>query len=227
MVDAGPPTPRTKVRRHPERGAYEREQIDAILDAAWLCHVAVVEDGRPRVTPMIFGRWRDGLVLHGALANQLLASGTSPAGDLPEAGPEVCVTVTVVDELVLARSAMHHSVNYRSVVAFGPLREITDPEEKRAALAAVVDHALPGRAGEARPPDDAELRATRVAALDLTEASAKTRTGPPADDPADEGLPVWSGTVPVRTVTGRPQPAPDRTGGVPDPGSVTVRGASS
>lgn len=223
MADAAAPSPRTRVRRHPERGVYDRAQINAILDAAWLCHVAVVEDGRPRLVPMIYGRWRDRLVLHGALANQLLASGT---GSGEGARPEVCVTVTVVDELVLARSMMHHSVNYRSVVAFGPLDEVTDPADKRVALAAVVDHALPGRSAAARLPDDAELQATRVATLALTEASAKIRTGPPADDPADEGLRVWSGTVPVRTVTGQPFPAPDRTPGVPDPGAVAVRGAT-
>lgn len=222
MTDAAP-TPRTQVRRHPERGAYGQAQIEAILDSGWLCHVAVVEGGRPRVVPMIYGRWGDRLVLHGAAANQMLASGTGAGGD---PAPEVCVTVTVVDELVLARSMMHHSVNYRSVVIFGPLEEITDPADKRAALATVVDHALPGRSADARPPDDGELRATRVASLVLTEASAKVRTGPPSDDPADEGLAVWSGTVPVRTVTGQPLPAPDRTPGVPDPAAVAVRGAT-
>lgn len=214
--ETGPATGRTRVRRHPDRGAYDRETVDAILDAGFLCHVAVVEDGAPRVAPMIYGRWRHGLVVHGALANQLLRSG---------AGADVCLSVTVADDVVLARSTMHHSLNYRSVVVFGRLQEITDPADKVEALAAVVDHAVPGRSAVARGPNEAELRSTRVAWLALDEVSAKVRTGPPVDDPIDDGLPVWSGVVPLTTVAGAPQPAPDLSPDAAIPEAIAVRGA--
>lgn len=210
------PSARTRVRRHSDRAAYDPATIDAILDAGFLCHVAVIEDGAPRIVPMIYGRWRDRLVLHGALANQLLRQGVAA---------EVCVSVTVVDEVVVARSAMHHSLNYRSVVAFGTLEEITDPAAKVEALATVVNQALPGRAADARGPNDAELRATRVASMVLSEVSAKVRAGPPIDDPIDDGLAVWSGVVPLTTVAEAPRSAPDLSAGTIPPAHIVVRGA--
>lgn len=213
----GSPTPRTQVRRRHDRGVYDRQTVEGILDAGFLCHVAVVEDGAPRIVPMIYGRWGDRVVVHGALANQLLRSGTNA---------EVCLSATVVDGVVLARSTMHHSVNYRSVVVFGRLEEITDPEAKASALAAVVDQAVPGRTRHARGPTPEELRSTRVATLRLDEASAKVRTGPPVDDPTDDGLPVWSGVVPLSTVAGAPEPAPDMTPEVASPARIGVRGSS-
>lgn len=194
-----PPSTRTTLRRHRERGAYDRATIDAILDEGFLCHAAVAVEGVCSVIPTIYARIDDHLYLHGAAGNHVL--GVAAGGAI------VTVTVTLVDGLVLARSQMHHSMNFRSVVLFGWAEEVTDPEEKTAALARVVDHLLPGRSAEARPPSPSELRATKVLRIPLAEASAKVRAGGPVDDDADLSLPVWAGVLPLRSAAGRPQVA--------------------
>lgn len=196
MTDASPPSDRTRVRRLADRGRYDATTVHAILDEAYLAHVGVVVDGEPRVLPMAFGRDGDVLYLHGAVGNALLRGGD---------GAEVCVTVTHLDGLVLARSAFHHSMNYRSVVVLGRAEKVTDLEEKRRALDAITDHVLPGRADASRRTNDSELRQTLVVRLPLTEASAKVRTGPPIDEDEDLDLPYWAGVVPVRLVAGEPE----------------------
>ncbi len=206
------PTERTHVRRHRDRASYELEEIRAILDEGMICHVAVAIDGQPWMIPTAYGRRGDELLLHGAAGNHILkaACGGSP----------VSVTVTLLDGVVLARSTMHHSLNYRSVILFGQVSEITHREAKVEALGAIVEHLLPGRTAEARPPNDAELRATRVASMPIDEASAKIRTGPPVDDPHDAELPVWAGVLPLRLTAG---PAiPDATATALPP-SVSLR----
>jgi nitroimidazol reductase NimA-like FMN-containing flavoprotein (pyridoxamine 5'-phosphate oxidase superfamily) len=207
-----PASPRTTVRRQRQRGVYDAATIEAVLDEALICHVGVVVDGAPVVLPTVHARRDRTLYLHGARANAMLR-----AGD----GAEVCVTATLVDALVLARSAFHHSVNYRSVVVRGPARAVTDPEEQRAALDALVEHVAPGRSAETRPPTDEELRTTLVLAVGLDEASAKVRTGPPLDEPEDHALPHWAGELPLAVVPGPPVPDPDVPAGRPVPPSVT------
>lgn len=209
---AAPASARVRVRRLAERGRYELELIHAILDEGFVCHVGVAGPEGPVVLPTAYGRDGDRLYLHGASANAMLRA----AG----AGP-VCVTVTLVDGLVLARSAFHHSLNYRSVVVYGRGVEVTDPDEKRRALALIVEHLVPGRGAEARPPTAAELRATRVVRLAISEASAKLRTGGPKDDEEDLGLSVWAGELPVVPVVGAPVPATDLAAGIPVPEYVT------
>jgi nitroimidazol reductase NimA-like FMN-containing flavoprotein (pyridoxamine 5'-phosphate oxidase superfamily) len=189
---------RTRVRRHPERGAYDRATIDAILDEALISHVGFVVDGQPYVIPTIHARSGDTIYFHGSPGSRMLRR-------LGE-GIDVCVTATIVDGLVLARSVFKHSLNYRSVVVFGRAREVTDAREKSAALAAVVEHVVPGRSAEARPPDDEELAATSVLALEISEASAKVRTGPPVDFERDLDLPVWAGVVPLAIQPASPEP---------------------
>lgn len=196
------PTERTTVRRSAARGRYERSVVEAILDEAYLAHVGFVVDGQPRVLPMAYGRVDDVLYLHGAVGNAMLRA---------VAGTEVCVTVTLLDGLVLARSAYHHSMNYRSVVLVGTARKVEDLDEKRRALDAVVDHVLAGRSEVARPSTDGELRATLVVALPIREGSAKVRTGPPIDEPDDLDLPVWAGVVPIRTQADPPVQDPAQT----------------
>jgi uncharacterized protein len=201
------PTERTKVRRLPARGNYERELIDAVVDEALSCHVGFAVDGRPWVVPTIHARVDDRLYLHGAVANHML-------GSLAD-GIEACVTVTIVDGLVLARSAFHHSMNYRSVMIFGRATRVDDLEEKQAALRALVEHVVPGRSADAREPSTNELRTTLVLSLSMSEASAKVRTGGPIDDEEDLGLPVWAGQLPLTTNFGAPiadtsdRPLPD------------------
>lgn len=191
------PTPRTSVRRRAQRGRYDRAAIDAILDEAFLCHVAVVDEERgPIVLPTGYVRIGDDIVLHGSAANHLLR--------LAAAGGPVCVTVTILDGLVLARSQFNHSMNYRSVVAFGRAR-VLEGREKADALTAFVEHIVPGRSNEARPPDERELAATLVVAVPLDEASAKVRTGPPHDDADDLALDVWAGVIPVSLVRHSPE----------------------
>lgn len=184
-----PVTGRTRVRRLPKRGAYELETIHAILDEALLCHVGFVADGTPVVIPTI--HWRDGetLYFHGSAASRMLRSLRN--------GIDACVTVTLLDGLVLARSAFHHSMNYRSVVVFGKAREVTGDEKLRA-LETLVEHVVKGRSAEVRPPNDVELRQTLVLALPIEEASAKIRTGGPVDDAEDYALPVWAGVLPMK-----------------------------
>jgi nitroimidazol reductase NimA-like FMN-containing flavoprotein (pyridoxamine 5'-phosphate oxidase superfamily) len=184
------PTPRSTVRRLPDRARYDRETIAAILDEGLVCHVGFVRDGQPYVIPTTYARVDDRLLIHGSAASRML-------GSLAEGLP-VCVTVTLLDGLVLARSGFHHSMNYRSVVVLGAPTEIRDPAEKRRALDAIVEHVVPGRLPHLRPPKESELRGTRVFWIPLTEASAKIRTGPPKDDEEDYALPLWAGELPLR-----------------------------
>jgi uncharacterized protein len=180
----------TRVRRGAARARYDRATVFAILDEGLVCHIAhVTPDGRPVVLPTAYGRIGDTLYVHGSTASRMLGAGV--------AGP-VCVTVTLLDGLVVSRSAFHHSMNYRSVVVFGTARVVDDPDEKDAALVALVEHVVPGRTGDTRPPNRRELAATTVLALTVDEASAKVRTGPPVEEPADEGLPYWAGVLPMR-----------------------------
>ncbi len=193
-------TERTRVRRRPERGSHDTETIQTILDEALICHVGFTVDDQPYVLPTIHARIGDRLYLHGAAANRMLRT-------LSEGGA-CCVTATLVDGLVLARSAFHHSMNYRSVAVLGRAEEVTEPDERLAALRAIVEHVRPGRWDECRAPTEAELRATTVVRLPLDEASAKVRTGPPIDDEEDYALPYWAGVIPLSTVEGAPEPDP-------------------
>ena len=192
------PTERTRVRRLPARGSYDRQLIDAILDEALVCHVGFVHDGQPFVLPTTFARLGDALYIHGSAASRMLRGLRD--------GIPVCVTVTLLDGLVLARSAFHQSMNYRSVVVLGVASEVTDQAERLRGLEAVVEHVFPGRWREVRPPSAQELRATMVLRLPIVEASAKVRTGGPLDDAADLGRACWAGHVPVALAAGTPIP---------------------
>lgn len=187
------PNERTRVRRQPTRGIYERDTIYAILDEALIAHVGFVSDGSPVVIPMVIARRGDDLLLHGSTASRLMRH--------LERGAEACVCVTHLDGVVAARSVFDNSMNYRSVVVFGRARAIMDPAEKVEALRTLVEHVLPGRWQEARHPNDGELRATTILEVPLKEASAKVRSGPPQDDEADLQLPVWAGEIPLRMIS--------------------------
>ena len=191
-------TDRTKVKRLPARGAYDRETIYSILDAGFICHVGFVIEGQPYVIPTGYARIGDDLYIHGSSASRMLRS--------LAAGVEVCVTVTHVDGLVLARSAFHHSINYRSVVVLGRAELVTDADEKYAALEAFTEHIIPGRWPEIRWPNELEMKATSVLRLPIEEASAKIRTGDPKDDEEDYEMNVWAGVVPLETFAGEPVP---------------------
>lgn len=210
-MSAPPPSDRTRVRRLPKRGAYDRDTIHAILDEALLCHVGFVVDGAPVVIPTI--HWRDGdtLYIHGSAASRMLRT--------LKDGVEACVTVTLLDGLVLARSAFHHSMNYRSVVVFGRAKLVESDEEKLRALDTLVEHVIHGRSKEVRPPNGVELKQTMVLALPIEEASAKIRTGGPVDDDEDYALPVWAGVLPVSLTPG--EPVVDRDVSVDVPEYVT------
>jgi len=190
------PTPRTQVKRLPKRGAYDRETVFGILDEAFVCHVGFVVDGQPYVIPTNFARVNDTLYLHGSAASRMLRT-------LGE-GVAVCVTVSLIDGLVLARSAFHHSVNYRSVVILGTARAVEDPREKMEALRLFTEHIMKGRWAEIRWPNELELKGTAVLAVPLEEVSAKVRTGGPIDDEEDYALPVWAGVLPIESVTKEP-----------------------
>lgn len=192
------PTDRTRVRRLPERGKYDRETVYSILDDASICHVGFVAEGRAVVIPTLFGRDGDRLYIHGSTASRMLRA---LAG-----GIDICVTVTLVDGLVLARSAFHSSMNYRSVLIFGKATLIDDVDEKVRALAIFSEHLLPGRWAEIREPSEKELKGTLVLAIDLKEVSAKVRTGGPKDDEEDYSLDVWAGVVPIQQRFGAPVP---------------------
>ncbi|MEU4269574.1 pyridoxamine 5'-phosphate oxidase family protein [Streptomyces sp. NPDC026092] len=205
-VDAYKPTERTVPTRSRDRASYDRALVHSILDEAYVCHLGFVRDGAPVVLPTLYGRIGDRLYVHGSTGSRPLRM----AGSGEEApGLPVCLTVTHVDGLVLAKSAFHHSMNYRSVVVHGTAHQVTDPEELRTALDALVDHVVPGRAADSRRANAKELAATAVLRLDLDEVSAKLRTGGPNDDPEDATLPHWSGVVPVRKTYGTPIPADD------------------
>lgn len=187
-------TPRTQIKRLTQRGEYERQVIYQILDEGLVCHVGFAVDGQPFVIPTAYGRVGDRLYIHGSPASRMLRS--------LESGIEVCVTVTLLDGLVLARSAFHHSMNYRSVVIFGTAMTVQDPNQKLEALQAFSEHIIPGRWAEVRQPSRQEIQATLVLSLPLDEASAKVRTGSPNDDEADYSLPVWAGVVPLQIIAG-------------------------
>lgn len=211
------PTERTVPTRSRDRARYDRETVHSILDQAYLCHLGFVRDGAPVVLPTLFGRVGEALYIHGSTGSRpLLAAGKADPG-LP-----VCLTVTHVDGLVLARSAFHHSLNYRSVVVHGTAYQVTDPEERRIALDALVDQVVPGRSADSRPANAKELAATAVIRLDLNEVSAKLRTGGPNDDPEDLSLPFWTGVVPVAPAYGTPVPAADLAAGIAVPDYVTA-----
>ena len=195
-MDAYTPTGRTQVRRLPKRAVYDKAEVYSILDEGYVCHIGFVDGGQPCVIPIGYARAGDRLYIHGSPASRMLRA--------LESGGDVSVTVTLLDGFVLARSAFHHSMNYRSVVVFAKARLVTDREEKLEALRAYTDHVVPGRWAEVRQPNERELNATKVLALPLDEASAKVRTGPPIDDEEDYSLPVWAGVVPVRMEVGEP-----------------------
>jgi nitroimidazol reductase NimA-like FMN-containing flavoprotein (pyridoxamine 5'-phosphate oxidase superfamily) len=180
---------RTTVKRHPERGVYDRATVDAILDEALICHLGFVHDGHPYVIPTIHARDGDTLYLHGSPGSRMLR-------DLKQ-GIDLCVTATLLDGLVLARSVYHHSMNYRSAVVLGRAREVTDPAEKLHAMECVVEHVVPGRWDDARHPSPGELDGTTILAVALDEASAKIRSGAPTDDKRDLDLDVWAGVIPL------------------------------
>ena len=189
MNDASTLTQRTKVKRLPDRGRYDRETIEAILDEAFICHVGFVVDGQPYVIPTGFARIDDDLYVHGSSASRMLRNLSK--------GIEVCVTVTLIDGLVLARSAFHHSINYRSVVILGRAQLVEDAGEKNRALEAFTEHIVPGRWADVRWPTELELKATSVLKLSIEEASAKIRTGDPKDDEEDYAMHVWAGVLPL------------------------------
>lgn len=203
------PTERTKVRRLPDRGKYDSESVYGILDEAFICHVGFVLDGQPYVIPTGFGRVDDTLYIHGSAASRMLRT---LSGGVP-----VCVTVTLVDGIVMARSGFHSSMNYRSVVIFGNAKLVEAREEKLAALAAFSEQVMPGRWKELRETTDAELKGTLVLALPITEASAKVRTGPPKDDEEDYALPLWAGVVPLKLTAGTPIADPRLPRGIQPP----------
>jgi nitroimidazol reductase NimA-like FMN-containing flavoprotein (pyridoxamine 5'-phosphate oxidase superfamily) len=212
----GAPSPRATVRRLPDRARYDAATLHAILDEGLVCHVGFVDaaSGQPFVIPATYAREGDRLLLHGSAASRMMSA-------LAAGGP-ACVTVTLLDGLVLARSGFHHSMNYRSVVALGRAVEITDPAEKRRALDAIVEHVAPGRPAEVRPPTEAEMRGTRVVALTLDDASAKVRTGPPKDDEDDLALDCWAGELPLRLVPQSPVPDPALRPGIVPTATVSA-----
>ena len=201
MAEASTRTERTRVKRLPKRGHYDRETIDAILDEALVGHLAFTgDDGQPYAIPTLQAQFGDEVWVHGSSASRTLRA----VGQ----GIPACLTVTLIDGLVLARSIFNHSVNYRSVVVLGTARPMTDPEQKLAALEAFAERIAPGRWADARPPTDQEIKATSIMALPLDEASAKVRTGPPGDEGDDLDLDVWAGVVPFETVRHDPIPDP-------------------
>ena len=211
---AQPPSDRVRLRRKRERGRYERDVIDAILDEALLSHLGITAaDGQPLVLPMLHARRRDIVYLHGS------AGGRAPRA--LRAGAPACLTVSLLDGLVLARAAMHHSANYRSVVLLGRARAVEEPEEKRLACREIVEHIVPGRWQDVRPPSENELKATAIVAMPIEEASAKIRTGPPLDDEADHSLPAWAGVVPLTMSAGAPVPDPRLPAEIQPPPYVT------
>jgi uncharacterized protein len=203
------PTERTRVRRKPKRGSYDGELVHRILDEALTCHVAFVDDGQPFAIPTIHARIGDTLYLHGSRGSRMLKA--------LRGGAPCCVTATLVDELVLTRSAMHHSLNYRSAMILGTASRVEDADEKRSALAAVVDHIAAGRSAEVRGPNAKELRGTEVLRVEIEEASAKVREGPGDDDEQDLALPYWAGRLPLELHSGDPVPDAGLAADVPVP----------
>lgn len=196
MATAAPPSARSRVRRTPWRADYDPATVAGILDEGLVAHVGIAVDGQPFVLPMTYGRSHDLLYLHGSTASRTMR--------LFAASRPVCVTVTLLDGLVLARSAFHHSMNYRSVVVLGTARPVTEAQERLTALQTITDHVVPGRWAQLRAPTRLELAATAIGAVSLQEASAKVRVGPPKDDEADLGLDTWAGVVPLWLQAGEP-----------------------
>jgi nitroimidazol reductase NimA-like FMN-containing flavoprotein (pyridoxamine 5'-phosphate oxidase superfamily) len=203
-------TARTALKRLPKRGSFDREEINQILDEGFICHVGFNVDGQPFVIPTGYARVADTLIIHGSQASRMLRT--------LEQGIDVCVTVTLLDGLVLARSAFHHSMNYRSVVVFGRATKIEDRTQKIEALRALSEHMIPGRWDDVRGPNESELRQTTVLSVPLTEASAKIRTGPPLDDEEDYELPVWAGEIPLKMDAEAPISDPKLPQDTPPPG---------
>jgi uncharacterized protein len=213
-------TQRSKLRRLPKRGSQERELIYSILDEALIAHVGFMTDNQPFVIPMAYGRESDRLYLHGSSVSRLLKT--------LEQGVDVCLTVTLLDALVVARSLFHHSMNYRSVVLFGQAKLVESDDEKMTALKTFTEHMIPGRWADARTPNAQELKATTVLVLPIAEGSAKVRTGPPNDDAEDYALPIWAGELPLKTIAGDPldDPKLDRAIAVPENLANYHRGAT-
>ncbi len=213
-------TDRTQLHRRPQRGSREEADVHAVLDAAFLAHVGFNMDGQPFVIPTLFGREGNTLYLHGSAASRMLR--------LLETGVAACVTVTLVDGLVLARSAFRHSMNYRSAVVFGTARKIEDPDRKSHALSVVVEHLIRGRWADVRKPNVQELKATTVLEFTIEEASAKVRTGGPVDDEEDYSLPAWAGVLPLSIVPGTPVPDERLAAGIEIPQHVSrFRGSAA
>jgi uncharacterized protein len=204
------PTERTKVRRLPDRGKYDAESVYGILDEAFICHVGFVVEGQPYVIPTGFARIDDTLYIHGSAASRMLRTLAD--------GVQVCVTVTLIDGIVMARSGFHSSMNYRSVVILGRAMPVEGRDEKLAALAAFSEQVMPGRWKDLRETTDAELKGTLVLSLPLKEVSAKVRSGPPKDDEADYALPLWAGVVPLKLAAGTPIDDPRLPKGIEPPG---------
>jgi nitroimidazol reductase NimA-like FMN-containing flavoprotein (pyridoxamine 5'-phosphate oxidase superfamily) len=212
MTQPFSPTPRTKVQRLPDRGKYDRETVFRILDEGFVCHIGFVVDGQPFVIPTNYARVDETLYVHGSSASRMLRTLAD--------GVQVCVTVTLVDGLVLARSAFHHSANYRSVVILGRAMPVDSGEEKMRVLEAFTNHILAGRWNDVRPPTESELKATSVLSLQLEEVSAKVRVGPPKDDEEDYALPIWAGVLPLPVVPGTPISDPRLNAGLKPPENV-------
>jgi nitroimidazol reductase NimA-like FMN-containing flavoprotein (pyridoxamine 5'-phosphate oxidase superfamily) len=201
-----PQTERTTLKRLPKRGVYDRQPVYAILDEGFVCHVGFVAEGKPVVIPTGYARVDDQLYIHGSQASRMLRTLKN--------GVDVCVTVTLIDGLVLARSAFHHSMNYRSVVVFGKAAAVEEPNAKLAALRALSEHMIPGRWDEVRQPTDQEMKATTVLSLPLEEVSAKVRSGPPLDDEEDYSLEVWAGVLPLKLIAEEPVKDPRLNTGI-------------
>jgi nitroimidazol reductase NimA-like FMN-containing flavoprotein (pyridoxamine 5'-phosphate oxidase superfamily) len=212
MMSEFPITERNRIRQLPKRGQYDKDTIYRIIDEALVCHVGFVEDNQPFVIPMLHARLDDTLILHGARASRMLRH--------IQAGEPICVAITLLDGLVLARSVFHHSINYRSVVLFGTGRVIDGEDEKLRALQVLTEHIVPGRWAEARKPNPQELNATAVVSISIESASAKIRTGPPSDDEEDYPLPVWAGVLPIRQQAQKPVNDPILGSDIPVPGYV-------
>ncbi|MGE0127174.1 MAG: pyridoxamine 5'-phosphate oxidase family protein [Blastocatellales bacterium] len=211
-TDGFSPTARTTLKRLPERGSYDRDLVYQILDESFVCHVGFAVDEQPYVIPTAYGRVGDKLYIHGSAASRAMRS---LSGGIP-----VCVTVTLVDGLVLARSAFHHSINYRSVVILGTATMVEIAEEKMIALRAFTEHVIPGRWDDVREPNEQELKGTTVLSLPLVEVSAKFRTGPPKDDEEDMAIPAWAGELPLRIAAGAPVADPNLASGIEPPDYV-------
>jgi nitroimidazol reductase NimA-like FMN-containing flavoprotein (pyridoxamine 5'-phosphate oxidase superfamily) len=212
-VDQPPPSDRTTVKRLPKRAVYDRDAIHAILDEGLVCHVSFSINGQPNVVPTIYVRIGESIYLHGSPASRML--------QILRRGEEVCVAVTIVDGLVLARSAFHHSINYRSVVLYGHGAEVIESERKTEVLMALSEHLIPGRWDMVRGPTADELRRTLVVSMPIDEASAKVRTGPPADDEPDYELPIWAGVLPLHLTAGTPINDPRLPPGIEPPEHAT------